>query len=102
MLQRLLVKIYGPDWKTSLNGDLAFIIWFCTLLSGVTITANWPHWVIAIPGTAGTIAAIGRAIVGRKQTDAGKVVIHGEDGHEIVPSHEVPDVKGDKPVIPQP
>lgn len=102
MIQLLLIRIYGPDWKTSLNGDLAAIIWFCTILSGVTITSDWPKWIIAIPGTAGSVAAILRSIVGRKQKDSGQVVIHGEDGHEIVTAHETPDIKGTKPVIPQP
>lgn len=70
MLQNLLVKIYGPNWKTSLNGDLAAAIWVCTFLSSLTVAKGWPTWALAIPGTAGSIAAVLRLLVGRLQKDA--------------------------------
>lgn len=70
MLQRLMIKIYGSDWKTSLNGDLNAVMWACAFISSLTAAKGWPTWALTIPGTAGSIAAFLRLLVGRLQKDS--------------------------------
>lgn len=101
-----MIKIYGPDWKTSLNGDLAFVMYVCSVITTfVVVTPTTPKWIAAVTAIAGVISGLGRSYVGRQQIDSGKVVVHAPDAVDaiaIVPSHEVPDEKGLKPVTPQP
>lgn len=103
MIQKLLIKIYGPDWKTSINGDLGFIITACMFITTyVVITPTTPKYVAWIVTAAGVVAAVCRAIVGRTMTDSGKVVVRTKDDEiAIVTAHETPDVKGVTPITPQ-
>jgi hypothetical protein len=100
MIEKLMVKIYGPNWKTSLNGDLAFLITAGTFLSAyLFVTPVSPRWMVVTSGVVTFIVAAGRATVGRLQVDAGQVqaIVPGE-GIQTVASHEVPDAKGVKVV----
>ena len=73
MIKKLLIKLYGPDWKTSLNGDLQFLMVVGTFVSGyIVITPATPHWLVYIVGALTFIASFCRAIVGRLQFDAPK------------------------------
>lgn len=102
MIPALMVKIFGPNWKTSVNGALSFFTTLCGFVTiYIVITPSAPKWIAYIVSGAAFISAFSRYYVGTKQVDAGKVLVHGEDGPVSVPAHETPDIKGAKPVIPQ-
>lgn len=105
MIEKLMVKLYGPNWKTSLNGDLSFLITVGTFVSGyLVITPNSPRWLVGVSGVATLLAALGRRGVGRIQVDAGTTpaILPGSSEVQMAPSHEVLDDPAAVPVVPAP
>jgi hypothetical protein len=94
VFEKLMVKIYGTDWKSSLNGDLNLIKAAAVTLSGVLIiTPSSPRWMIYLSLACTVISGGGQAALGRIMTDAGSVLakVPGTKEPQIVPSHEIPD-----------
>lgn len=101
MFEKIMLKIYGPDWKTSLNGDLNLIKSAAASLSVILIiTPQSPRWMIYLSAACVIISGGGQAGLGRLMTDAGTVLakVPGVAVPQIVASHEVPDDKSAKVV----
>lgn len=101
MIAKLMIKLYGPSWKTSLNGDLALAIAVGTFLSGyLVVTPNSPRWMVILSSVATLIAAIGRQQTGRTQVDSGQTLAQLPNVAEpqLVESHETPFDPAAKPV----
>lgn len=104
MLQRLLIKIYGPDWKTSIQSDINLIGYLASLVSGITFVTAEHKWYAAIPAGAGLVAKVCGQIVGRLQQDAGSQIAMDKKTGDVViaESHEVPFDKNLKPIKEEP
>lgn len=99
------------NWKTTVNGVLAFLIATLTTVSGFLVAgdvttggvnAGAIHvstWVVVSINIA---LALCRVWVGMLQTDSGKTtaVVPGNPAPVAVPSHEVPNDPAATPVIP--
>jgi hypothetical protein len=102
MIEKLMLKMYGPDWKTSLSGDLSVVVTVATILSGyLVVTPSSPKWLSAVSAGCAVLAAFGKSQVGRKMVDAGSVLakVPGVADPQVVPSHEVPDDKTIKEIV---
>lgn len=102
MFEKLMIKTYGPDWKTSLNGDLNAIKSLAVAIGGILIiTPSSPRWMIYLSIACVVISGGGQARLGRAMTDAGTVLakVPGKVQPIVVASHEEPDDPRNTPVI---
>lgn len=93
MFEKLMLKFYGPDWKSSLNGDLnLFSKAAATALPFVVITPQSPLWLKITNAVLLMGAGGGQAVLGRSMKDAGSVlaVLPNSSTPQVVPSTEVP------------
>jgi hypothetical protein len=98
----LLIKLFGPHWKSTVAGYLAAMMGFCGPLTAYFAGLAHPHdWQVAVPGIITLVSGVGRAWVGILMKDAGvtEAILAGETIPKMVPSHEEPDAEGAKVVI---